>query len=424
MTASPTSARRRRLSALVRSSGFLAVCIMVTNVSTYGFQIIAARILGPGQYGGVASMMSLLLVVGVVQLGMQATASRRVTGTPGQERVIEQTVLRATYRAAIVVGLVMLVASPLVWRLLRLDSIYPALLVAVCAVPLTVMGGQAGVLQGERRWLGLAMVYLALGIPRVVITTAAMWVRPTEGAAMAGVALAQFAPAIVGWWVLRRHTNATEAETDTTTAAAAKAGRIKPVVVEMLHGSFALLGFFALSNVDILLARNVLSDHVSGLYAGGLILTKAVLFLPQFVVIIAFPSMSAEDSRRSALIKSLALVGGLGACAIAGAWLLSGLAMIFIGGPDYAEIEGLLWVFAILGTVLSVLQLLVYSVLARRSRLSAYLLWIAVVAVLGLGAMQTTAEGLVWTVLSVDAILAAVLLSVTFWRLGQTPARR
>ena len=412
MTASPISARRRRLSALIRSSGFLAVCIMVTNIATYGFQIIAARILGPGQYGGVASMMSLLLVVGVVQLGMQATASRRVTETPGQERAIERTVLRATYRAAIVVGVVMLVASPLVWRVLRLDSIYPALLVAVCAVPLTIMGGQAGVLQGERRWLDLAMVYLALGIPRVIVTTAAMWIRPTEGAAMAGVALAQFAPAIVGWWVLRRR-----GDTD------AKPGPVKPVVVEMLHGSFALLGFFALSNVDILIARNVLSDHVSGLYAGGLILTKAVLFLPQFVVIIAFPSMSAEASRRSALVKSLALVGGLGACAIAGSWLLSWLAMIFIGGPDYAEIEGLLWVFAILGMVLSVLQLLVYSVLARRSRLSAYLLWIAVAAALALGAMQTTVEGLVWAVLSVDAALAAVLLATTFWRLNQTPNR-
>lgn len=412
MTDSPTSARRRRLSALIRSSGFLAICIMVTNVATYGFQIIAARILGPGQYGGVASMMSLLLVVGVVQLGMQATASRRVTETPGQERVIEQTVLRATYRAAIVVGIVMLAASPVVWRVLRLDSIYPAMLVAVCAVPLTIMGGQAGVLQGERRWLALAMVYLALGIPRVIVTTAAMWIRPTEGAAMAGVALAQFAPAIVGWWVLRRR-----ADTH------ARPGPVKPVVVEMLHGSFALLGFFALSNVDILIARNVLTDHVSGLYAGGLILTKAVLFLPQFVVIIAFPSMSAEASRRSALIKSLALVGGLGACAIAGSWLLSWLAMIFIGGPDYAEIEGLLWVFAILGMVLSVLQLLVYSVLARRSRLSAYLLWMAVAAALALGAMQTTVEGLVWAVLSVDAVLAAALLATTFWRLSQTPSR-
>ena len=48
----------------------------------------------------------------------------------------------------------------------------------------------------------------------------------------------------------------------------------------------------------MIVARNVLTDHDAGLYAGGLILTKAVLFLPQFVVVIAFPSMSTVDERR------------------------------------------------------------------------------------------------------------------------------
>ena len=43
------------------------------------------------------------------------------------------------------------------------------------------------------------------------------------------------------------------------------------------HGAgfvlYALLAFFALSNVDIIVARNVLSDHDAGLYAAGLIIT-------------------------------------------------------------------------------------------------------------------------------------------------------
>ena len=72
---------------------------------------------------------------------------------------------------------------------------------------------------------------------------------------------------------------------------------------ETLHNSHALLAFFALSNVDILVARNVLDEHQAGLYAGGLILVKAVLFLPQFVVVLAFPSMAdAAESRRRTLL--------------------------------------------------------------------------------------------------------------------------
>ena len=64
----------------------------------------------------------------------------------------------------------------------------------------------------------------------------------------------------------------------------------------------------ALSNVDVVIARVMLDDHQGGLYAGGLILAKAVLFLPQFVVVVAFPSMSVADARRSMTLKALAMV--------------------------------------------------------------------------------------------------------------------
>jgi len=76
----------------------------------------------------------------------------------------------------------------------------------------------------------------------------------------------------------------------------------------------------------------VLDDHDAGLYAGGLILTKAVLFLPQFVVVLAFPAMSSASERRKALTRSLGLVAALGVVATAGAWLISSLALVFVGG--------------------------------------------------------------------------------------------
>ncbi len=58
------------------------------------------------------------------------------------------------------------------WHVLRLESIVPALLVALSAVPLTMVGGQAGILQGERRWLALGILYLSMGVPRLALRTA------------------------------------------------------------------------------------------------------------------------------------------------------------------------------------------------------------------------------------------------------------
>jgi O-antigen/teichoic acid export membrane protein len=398
-----------RLRRLLDGGGVIAIAIMVMNVATYAFQMVAARLMGPSQYGAFASLLALLLVVAVLQLGLQAAAARRIAASPDDVGRVERGILRIAYVSSLLLCVVLLALSPAVERLLRLDSIYPALLVAVGAIPLTVMGAQAGILQGERRWGALALVYLAGGLPRLVIGSVALVVRPTEGSAMAAVTLAWFAPVLVGWLTLRKGNRAEPP------------GDLRPLVAEIWHGSFALLAFFALSNVDIVLARNVLSDRESGLYAGGLILTKAVLFLPQFVTVVAFPAMSTASERRRALLGSLGLVGALGLACIAGSVVLSGVAMVFIGGSDYADVEGRLWLFALLGTMLSSLQLLVYAVLARQSRRSAYLVWagVLVVVVAGLGVESLTA--LVTLVVAVDAVLLGALLALSLWRMKADP---
>ena len=404
------------LRGLLRGSAGIAVAMAVMNVATYTFQIMCARILGPSEYGAVAGLTALLMVIAVLQLGLQATAARRISATPGHVAQIENVIMRVTYRAALVLGAVMLLASPVVMMVLRLDSLLPAVLLAITAVPLTIQGGQAGILQGERRWLPLALLYLAMGLPRVLIGTMCILWMPTETGAMLGIMLGMLVPAAVGWSVLRRGRVPGETSDD---------HRARPVIRETILGSLALLAFFVLSNIDIVVARNVLSSHEAGLYAGGLILTKAVLFLPQFVVVVAFPSMSTAEQRRATLLRSLALVSVLGALCTAGALVLSEVAMVFIGGQQYLDVESRLWMFAILGTLLSMLQLLVYSVLARQGTRSALLVGAAVAAVLGASLWVSTLEELVTTVTIVDAALFATLLALSLWRmrvLDATPA--
>jgi O-antigen/teichoic acid export membrane protein len=180
-----------------------------------------------------------------------------------------------------------------------------------------------------------------------------------------------------------------------------------------VHNGQALFAFFALSNADVVVARNVLPEHDAGLYAGGLILTKAVLFLPQFVIVVAFPSMSTVDERRRALNRSLALVGALGLCATIGALVLKDLALVFVGGDEYREIASDLWVFAVLGTVLSILQLLVYSALARQAKRSVYLVWAALACLVGAGSFVRHLDALIAVVVTVDLVLCVVLLVLT-----------
>jgi len=391
---------------VLRGGASIAVAMGVMNVTTYGFTMLAARILGPRSYGALAGLMATLLVISVAQLGLQATAARRISADPEHVDQIESIILWVTYRSALALGLVLLVLSPLINVILRLDSLPTAALVAVTAVPMTIMGGQAGVLQGERRWAPLSLMYVAAGLPRLLIGVALILWSPTEASATSAVAIGAFAPVAVGLWALR---------------GTRPAGRVddrhapRLVIRETIQNSQALFAFFALSNVDVIVARNVLDNHDAGLYAGGLILVKAVLFLPQFVVVVAFPSMSTATERRQALTKSLLLVVVLGAVSTAGAWLLPDLALIFVGGQGYSDISGRLWLFAVIGTLLSLLQLLVYAVLARRGQKSVYLVWVALVVLVGVGFTVSSKEALLALVLAVDFTLCVVLLAISLF---------
>jgi O-antigen/teichoic acid export membrane protein len=398
---------------VLRGSGAIAVALGVMSLATYGFTVLAARILGPRPYGALAALMAMLLVIGVLQLGLQATAARRISATPEHVGQIEAAVLTVTYRSAIGLGILLLLLTPALNVLLRLESMPTAAMIGVAAVPMTIMGGQAGILQGERRWWPLAVLYVAAGVPRLVLGVGLMAFWKTEFAAMLGVTIAAWAPVLVGWWALRGHRQPSDLSAE---------HNLRSVWREIARSSHALFAFFVLSNIDILIARNLLDKHQAGLYAGGLILAKAVLFLPQFVVVVAFPSMSDEASRARALRGSLALVTALGAACVAGAWLLAGWALLFVGGRQFGEIEGDLWLFAALGTVLSLLQLLVYGVLARQGQRSVYGIWGAVLALVAASWVSArSVQELLALVTGLDALLFLGLLGLTAYRLRTAP---
>ena len=388
----------------VRGGVQIAVAMAVMNVATYGFTILAARLLGPVEYGGVAAVMNLLLVVSVIPLALQATAARRISADAGHVGQIERGALRVSWLAALATGAVLLLLSPVVDRVLRLDSFGTALLVAATAVPLTAMGGQAGVLQGERRWGALGVLYVAAGVPRLAVGVALLVWRPTELNAVLAVAIGSVLPVVVGWWTLR-HGRASGAVTERHSGRA--------ILRESLVNSQALLAFVALANVDIVVARNVLTPHESGLYAGGLILTKAMLFLPQFVVVVAFPSLANAGERIAALTRSLGAIAVTGLVGTLGCLVLPRFALVFIGGREFAAITDELWLFALLGTVLAMLQLLVYSVLAGQDRRTSLLFWLALASLVAAGATADSVTALVVRVIALDVVLLVVLLGLS-----------
>ncbi|MGC4112485.1 MAG: polysaccharide biosynthesis protein [Nocardioides sp.] len=391
--------------ARIRGGGGVAAAVLVFNGATYGFTIASAHILGPTGYGALAAWMNLLMVVNVGSLGLQATAARRLSSGEHELDDVEPHLVRLTLVSSLGLGLVLLVLTPLINVTLQLDDLLMAALLGVSAVPLTLVGGLSGILQGERRWGAFSAVQVCLGAPRLVLGIALMLWRPEPRWGAIAVTVTMVVPVWVGLRALRHR----RAPGRRRTLPVPGGEDLRSLVVEMVHNSQALLALFAVSNVDLIVARHVLDSHEAGLYASGLILAKAVLFLPQFVSIVAFPSMASGESPRT-FILAVGSVIGLGCLATLATAVLPGLALIFVGGSEYGDVRSRLWVFAVLGTLLAVMMMVVYALIARGGQRSVYLTWLALAAIVALGLTVHTVTAMLTIVIAVDAVLVLILL--------------
>ena len=120
----------------------------------------------------------------------------------------------------------------------------------------------------------------------------------TADSAMLGLAVGATLGAVVGHFVLvERLEWRSEAGT-------------RDYLIEAGHAAHALIALYALTNLDVLLARAQLTAFDAGLYAAGALVARAVFFLPQAILVAAFPRIVA--GARNAQRQAVAAVAVLG----------------------------------------------------------------------------------------------------------------
>jgi O-antigen/teichoic acid export membrane protein len=402
-----------------RTTAYVAGGQVTMNVAAYAFSLIAARILIPAEFGAVTALLSILQMGVVASLGLQAAAARRmaVAPAPADRDATIGIVLRSTTLVSLMVGGAVAVASPVIVWILHLDSLWPALLCSLTLVPLTAMGGFIGIAQGAERWQAVTAIALANGFGRLLAGVVALLIHPSVDSALIGVAIGAWAPVLVGARIigfraasdpLPRTLIPRKREMPPVQGSAPSR---RPLLREALAGTHTLFAFYVLSNLDALVARNRLDAHEAGLYAAGLILSKAALMAPSFVGVLLYPRLATDETAAS-LRLAVSVVASAGLVATAATALLPKLALVLAGGGQYAEVAPNLWLFTLAGSVWSIVQVLVLDSLARRRSGVAILTWFAVVTLPLLAVI--TNVGVTGLILIVGMVGAALSLVLSF----------
>ena len=353
-------------SALAKGLVLVGVATLVGNGAAYLLSMIAARILNKADFGALGALLGLLVILATLGISTQALAARRVA-TAGADRArIEEQLIRLS----VFLGFSVVVAGAVVAWPIGVIFTIPTLAVAtgIGSLGFVIVGAAAmGIAQGREEHTRLSLAFIANGVGRAVGGIIGVVVLASVTGVGIGVFVGCAVGALIAYLLVRR---------PEWKPFGTKIG--SGIGVELGHVVHALMVLFTLTNVDILLARFFLTEDQSGQYAVGVLLAKIAFFLPNAIIIVLFPKMSAEDSRRTVYIAT-GLTAVVGAVITTGAFLLGDLVVRILGGQQYVSMGDIIWLFALEGSAFALVQVLLYARLAAQDRKAVIAVWIALI---------------------------------------------
>jgi O-antigen/teichoic acid export membrane protein len=375
------------------------------NVASYALLLAAAHQLSKSDYGQLSSLLGLLLIGSVPQLALQTVTARRSASREGSHGIAGGAALVTVVATALFFA----AAAPMA-AFLHLGVSGP-MIVAATVPGLAFLGAAQGLAQGRREFGRLSILIVATTGGRSVGGLVGLFAGGTVLTTLLGVFAGTTGAALVVA-VRERYGRRGWAHS-----------RVREVAIEAAHAAQAHGGFLLLTSIDVLLARHVLDGDSAGLYAVGSVVTRAALWLPQSVVTVMFASLAESDNHGQAARRTTAIVGAIGALAVVGAAVTSPILVIAVGGSKYRSLNDYVWLFALLGALLAIVQLSVLAGLAQRRVRRTILVWLTIVAdvvvVLSLGDGQTP-RGIITVLVIVAAVASALAVWPLLRRRGET----
>ncbi|MFD3744782.1 polysaccharide biosynthesis protein [Nocardia sp. NPDC058633] len=399
---------------------------MTANVAGYLLQLLAGRWLGVAGYSEFASLLAVQLLCAVPALAMQNVVAREVV------RGATLSAVRAMqWRCAGLVAAVSVVLVPVVAAVLDV-GVWAAAAALGAAPALVILSGEQGILQGGNHFRALATVLAMAGTARVAPALLALALGGGAAGALWAGAVGIVGAALVAGRIARSTTRATDRPTDAGESRGQAGGADhEPVpetkavgVLPVLRAVQVQAALMALSSVDLIVVRIVLDEVDASRYSLGTIATKIAFWLPQAVGVVLYPRMAQPTHSARAIRDALSVLSVIGVVAVIGAALAAPLAPLF-AGEDYAPIQGLLWLFALHGAILAVLQGALLSAIAVERTALATVTWIGLaIEVTLMLTFARTIESLIGTAVSVAAVTTTIVAVVVLRTARTTPRPR
>jgi len=396
---------------LLKNNLVYMASVVLGGVLGYLFHFVISRRLSVGEYGELQAIISVTVIFGVFFSAFSLFTIKNSSvfalhnDREGQVKFLE--FVKKRFRHLILAFLVsFLILLPAIKFFLHLHDYWGILLAGLSVAISFYAALYSNSFQG---WSDFFIIGV-IGVSGVLAKLASGYVLALFFPSASAVAGSLLISAVVSWLIAREYFRKKwprkKAETDGDWRKKYFDGvSFKKSLLQILFFSF---GLAVISNVDILLVKNLATSQIAGYYAALSVLGKTILWLSLSVAMVLFPEACADGycgkpAKRKSILGSYALILLISLPAICIFYFFPNFLVGTMFGSDYLSVAPNLWLFGLMAFALSLLTLESKLALARYDFKSTGILF-ATLVLMGIG-VGMSHSGISTIVISVSSAI-------------------
>ncbi len=340
---------------LMKDSIILFSAVLFLNIMGYIFHFIVGRTLGPADYGIFGAIMSLIYIITVPMNTLQTsitkfTSNFKVHNETGKIAYLLNRSIKLLFFVSLVATFLFMILSPLFASFMNTEKISPFLSVSLFLFFALLLPINRGVMQGLQNFKSLGWNYCIEGAVKILIGILFIYLWGLNGAVLA-FGVSYIVPFFFSFITLNK---------DLVTPEKFDTKNVYKYSIPVLIMLTSLTLFYSL---DVILVKHFFNAVDAGFYAAiSLLGGKIVFFGSISISLVMFPKVAElyamKEEHREVLYKSMLLVTIFGFFITLFYWLFPNFSVGLLFGKEYLNIAPMLWIFAALMTVFSLVYLL------------------------------------------------------------------
>jgi len=345
-----------------KNIGIIFIFTSIVNLINFIYHIVMGRLLGPEQYGILASIISFLFITIAIS-GTIQTSSVKFTSmyyASGKINEIRSLFILITKRVLIItltVFLIIIIFLKQLSSFLNLNSYFPLIFLGIMIVESSLVAIGRGTLQGIKRFKQLGINLTIEVILKFLLGLLLVYSGLKANGAIIGVILALFISYLIIFSPLRDILN-TRIKKEKVSINLK--GFYKSITLILI--STALFSLF--SYTDIILVKHFFPAYEAGYYAAAVQIGRIILFFSGAIGIVILPRFSEKFVRKEKLYgtfyKSLLMISVISSVFLIFYYFFPENIVNFIYGKEFMEAASLIFIYGIFTTLISLIHVQIY----------------------------------------------------------------